>query len=955
MDDQPHVLIGREKELSALRSAAERALKGSGTLVLVSGEAGVGKTRLAEEAARATDAPVLRGGATIDATPAHGPIVAALRSRLRTEPHALDSVGPLRPHLALLLPELGESAPETDQQTIFEALRAALAAIGPAVVVLDDLHWSDDATLDLLVQLSESLDELPVFVVGLYRSDELTRGHSLRRARAELRRRGAPPEIALGPLDPEQTARLATAGLGGEPGPRLRRAIHERTQGVPFFVEEVSHALRLSGALTAHPEGLELGGEEALPVPETVRDAVLIRAGSLSPGAREAAEAAAVAGQRFPLALVDELSPRGGVSELLEHGLTRDAGEGTGEFRHALVREAIYEDVPWLRRRELHRLFAERLAAQEAPAREVAHHWHEAQETELARRSLMLAVDELKAVHAYRDAAAAGRVVLSLWDADAPIDDRLELLERYAGCAELAGELGEAARAWREAGEITRERGRTRELAEATRRLAGIYALQGDRVRATDAHRVSAQAFAEAGHAADAATDRLVAAGYLQRRGEHTEAEALAAEAEAEARSSGRLDLEAESLGLQGVARAKRGDVDRGLKLANAGLSLALDNGMTARAGSLYQCLGTVLESGARYGAARDAIESALGFCEASGEAGKERVCRECMAYLLRELGEWDRAVALATELTAEDDSAAGGVVANGIRGSILGFRGDTKAARPLLAEANETAIRLDLLSMQVDTSAALAYVAESEGDLDTANSHLRFLLQRWASSEDHHYAVWGLRWASSFFARHGNGEQARACGDALGRIAAGAGSAEALAALAHAIGEAAMLEGDASLAASQFSQALEIHRGLDIPFERAQVGLRAGTALAADGRRDPALAALAEAHRCASRLGAAPLMAAIAAEVAALGEPVEHALGTRAAARYEGAGLTRRELEVVRLVAEGHKNKEIAARLVLSTRTVDMHVRNILAKLECRTRVEAASKAAQLGLLENA
>ena len=102
------------------------------------------------------------------------------------------------------------------------------------------------------------------------------------------------------------------------------------------------------------------------------------------------------------------------------------------------------------------------------------------------------------------------------------------------------------------------------------------------------------------------------------------------------------------------------------------------------------------------------------------------------------------------------------------------------------------------------------------------------------------------------------------------------------------------------------------------------------------------------------SRLGAGPLRAAAAAGVAALGEPVERALGVRAAARHEGGGLTRRELEVVRLVAEGHKNKEIAQQLVLSTRTVDMHVRNILSKLDCRTRVEAAGKAAQLGLLEN-
>jgi DNA-binding CsgD family transcriptional regulator len=285
--------------------------------------------------------------------------------------------------------------------------------------------------------------------------------------------------------------------------------------------------------------------------------------------------------------------------------------------------------------------------------------------------------------------------------------------------------------------------------------------------------------------------------------------------------------------------------------------------------------------------------------------------------------------------------------------GSIAGFRGDTATARPLLTHASEIAIRIDLLSIQVDSSAALASVAEAEGDLDTASSHCRFLLQRWSRSEDRHYAVWGLRWASSFFARQGDGEQTRACAEAVGRIAADSGHPDALAALAYAVGEAAILDDDVDLAVEQFGRALELHDGLEIPFERAQIALRAGSALAAADRREDALDRLGDAHRIARKLGAEPLMTAAASEVAALGESVETHLGTRAAALHEGAGLTRRELEVVRLVAEGQKNREIAERLVISTRTVDMHVRNILGKLECRSRVEAASRAAELGLIE--
>jgi DNA-binding NarL/FixJ family response regulator len=149
-----------------------------------------------------------------------------------------------------------------------------------------------------------------------------------------------------------------------------------------------------------------------------------------------------------------------------------------------------------------------------------------------------------------------------------------------------------------------------------------------------------------------------------------------------------------------------------------------------------------------------------------------------------------------------------------------------------------------------------------------------------------------------------------------------------------------------------QLARALALHDELEIPFERAQILMHAGTTLAAAGEREAGLERLAEAHRVAQRLGAAPLAARVAAAVTATGASLEEHLGIRAAARHAQAGLSRRELEVMRLVAEGLTNRQIAERLVLSTRTVDMHVRSILTKLRCRTRTEAAGRAAELGLL---
>jgi DNA-binding CsgD family transcriptional regulator len=253
---------------------------------------------------------------------------------------------------------------------------------------------------------------------------------------------------------------------------------------------------------------------------------------------------------------------------------------------------------------------------------------------------------------------------------------------------------------------------------------------------------------------------------------------------------------------------------------------------------------------------------------------------------------------------------------------------------------------------MTVDSAAALAWLDELEGDVEGARDHCRFALERWERSEDHHYAVWGLRWAASFFARHDDLPAARGCAEALSSIAASTGHPDALAALAHALGETALAEGHADVAAQQMLRAVEQHGALRIPFELAQIQLRAGVALAAAGDRPAALEQLRAAHDGARALGSVPLAASAAEEVASLGESLEATLGRRAAADHAHAGLSPRELEVMQAVAAGRTNREIAEELVLSTRTVDMHVRNILAKLGCRSRTEAATRAGELGLL---
>jgi ATP/maltotriose-dependent transcriptional regulator MalT len=369
-------------------------------------------------------------------------------------------------------------------------------------------------------------------------------------------------------------------------------------------------------------------------------------------------------------------------------------------------------------------------------------------------------------------------------------------------------------------------------------------------------------------------------------------------------------------------------------------------------AAEVYQRLGTAREIAGDYGGARDALATAVGFCETDGGDSMEHTCLSCMAYVLRELGDWERAAELCEELRYPGAEADVTLVADGVLGAILAFRGDLTAARPLLARCLATASHLDVVSMGVDSAAALAWLEELEGDRETAGDHCRYLLDRWERSEDHHYAVWGLRWAACFSARTHSLDRARACTEALSTIATRTGHPDVLAALAHALGETALAAGHVDGAVEQIGRAAELHESLDIPFERAQIQLRAGVALAAVGRRDEALERYRMAYACARRLGADPLSAEVAQQVTSLGESIERLLGRRAAAALENGGLSRRELEVMRLVASGRTNREIAAALVLSTRTVDMHVRNILQKLGCRSRTQAAAKAGDLGLL---
>jgi DNA-binding NarL/FixJ family response regulator len=949
-------LIGRELELAEIEAALSAARTGQGGLLFVAGEAGVGKTRLANEALADCGMHVLVGMAVERATPPYGPLVAAFRSFLRAEPDGLRDCGPLTGHMAVILPELGPRPEPVERSTLFEAIRCAFETIarrGPAAVLLDDLQWADDATLELLPTLAVTLEQEPIVMIGVYRNDELPRGHAIRRLRAELRRARRLRELLVEPFGAEQTAALAERVLDRKISPALAATIYDRTQGIPFFVEELAGALAASGGLVRESgETVELARPEVIPLPETVRDAVLLRAESLSAEARQALEVAAVAGHRFEFGLVLELASEYGLEEAIQSGFILEEEPGRGAFRHALTREALYYAVTWTRRRSLHAEIAARLEAAGVSAAVIAEHWLAAQQPARARPALLAAAELFAALHAHRDAASAVRRAVELWPEEEDEPARLVALDRLGEYAELSGDFSEATRAWREAAEGFDKGGERLELAKTERKLAALFELQCAWDAAFAARGIAADSFYATGQPGDAAAERIAAAGNLQSAGRLSAALDLIVAATNEADRAGRLDLKARALGLEGLVRARMGESDAGLACARAGLSLALAESLVGPAAEAYEKVGMILDLGADQGGAIDAFTTALDFCEAHGVSGRAEVCLGCLAYVLRKTGEWERVIEICRDVIAAAEAPRNArCAAIGQLGLVHAIRGDTKRARPLLAEAFALAQRTEFMIMRLDGAWGLARLDEQQAEYPSAETHCRLLLELARGSEDSHYPVPALRWATTYFAERGTESAAGACTEWLVSTAGHTGNPEALAATAHALGEMALLNGDTEQAARHFLQALELLRELDLPLDRAETQLRAGVALAAAGERETAIERLTDAYRTARKLGARPLAGRAGRELAQLGERVDRR-HRWAVVELDHSGLSRRELEVLRLVAVGRTNREIAQDLFLSPRTIDMHVRNVLTKLGCRSRTDATRRAGELGLL---
>jgi DNA-binding NarL/FixJ family response regulator/tetratricopeptide (TPR) repeat protein len=966
-------LVGRRRELELLEAGIREAVAGQGGTVLLAGDAGIGKTRLVTELgarARAAGAQTLVGRCIdlVGAEVPYLPVAEAIRPLLAREDvrKLLGSAHELR----WLLPEviMGEERPRPNgdpprsQLGLLEELLVLLdtvTAAEPIVLVLEDLHWADRSTLDLIAFLAHNLGEQRILLVGTYRGDELSAEHRLRRLVTGLLRSGVAKRLELGPLGREELEALLVAHGGAPLSPALTEAIVTRSEGNPFFAEEL----------------LAAADEDGVDLPHVLRDLLLQRVAQLDRETQGVLRVAAAAGRDVPYPLLRTVAdaPEGELRQALRRAvedgvLVGDQTAGTFRFRHALLAEAIYGTLLPGEREDLHaRLAAELARSRHQVAAELAQHWAAAGRAPEALVASVTAAREAEAVAGLAEALQHLERALGFWDLvpEAAELAGLDLAALLEWTAEVADQTGAGPRS------VELVRRAIALVVDDPVRAALLHESLGRFLVTSDSYEAALAAFRTAVDLVPAepiTPERvhvLAAFGNALMLGwRHDESRERCEQALELARQVGARRSEFRALGVLGVDLAYLGRTEEGLGCLWEALRLAEDGGSPQDLGRAYIFLTDVLTM---LGRPRESVQvAATGIALArkhGREHGGDMPLVVNLMEALTDIGEWHEADRVGT--------------------AAIRAGGAQWPHQRLVQRAALDIGRGDFDRARTDLQAALTTVHHDMRGLaafDIARAELALWERRWDDAE--HVVDDGLRRLPAQEAAllrvrlcaqglHAQAElaalaRARRDRDALTdrlqralqlldatrEAAIEAAAVTPTAAAWRAVAEAEYHRARAHPNPRSWEEAAAAWEALQQPPIVAYCRWRQAEALVAAGApgADTALPARA-AHATAQWLGARPLQDEIQrlAQRARLDLTPPSRPTDQGSGLAELLGLTPREAEVLGLVARGYTNRQIAAALVISAKTASVHVSHILAKLDAQNRVEAAAIAHRL------
>jgi len=694
------VVVGRTAERARFVEHLGHAREGRGQTVLLSGEAGVGKsafTRQAIDNATAQGFRVLYG-VTVESDGGlpYAPFVAAVRSGFRgIERDRLGRVlAQTAPDLAQLFPELSkttrsEAASNVEQHRLsvaFQGLFSAFAREAPVLLVVEDLHWCDEASLSLLHYLARELRDTRVLLLGTYRSDEMHRRHPLLRVLAAMQRERVVGEIALGRLSREEVAELIRATfLPTDPNIRVsdefRDALYDRSEGNPFFTEELIKSLVDSGdVFHSAGKGWDRKPIDQMKIPGSVREAVRARVEKLSPEAQTTLSAAAAIGLRSSFDLLrtvrglGEAELEGHLREAIEQQLVVELGGRSDEygFRHALTKEVVYDDLMVRERKRLHRAVADALIADpRAEPALVAHHLIAAADNESAVPYLLDAAKRAYRAFAPRDAATHYEKAIEI---GLPGDEVGPTLEALAETYYLF-DFARSRKAAEEAAELYRER---RDVRGASRmlRLASRNAWQqGDPTRPSELAQEAIAILDGLEETVEQGRAIVNLAGLRMVSRADEEAVALSDRALKIGERFDDLWTTANALITKGTTLRNLDRADEGRSLVERGLALAREGGLADVALRAYNNLliGADIDPGER----ERLLAEGIAYAERHGiEQPMLAASRAFEAYLR---GDWDEALAIG-ERVPEGSFWHDGMVGTARAQITLGRQGPTVA-----------------------------------------------------------------------------------------------------------------------------------------------------------------------------------------------------------------------------------------------------------------------------------